>query len=418
MRVSVVGYRALISGLLLILGLAGGAGSAGAAKSGWSTPLPSGVVGDANSSRLGVLVDQGRVWWLVRRGRHAATGGPVRYELQSRALTGGRVLATRLDTSQGVTAEFPRMSVSSFSLRVGQLVLLASYTQFSEPGDGGGHTSAPYNTISRYDLHSGSFLGIQSYFYAADQRVLIGFPAVLQSSRPGERTSTLLDPTSGVPFAATPSPVASGIAGDTVLSFDSSGYESGTGWVRGRSTLRVQNLISGQERYRLSGQQVTRKAGTTGAAVTWAHVDALRDGSLRVELALKDSPRRGLRPTWVDASGRVRSLPWRIPNAISVSTTSMGGRVLVRFVRQVGRGMKIRSCVGWWLSDPAGKRGRSVALREASGRERRALVSWDRRYAVFVTEPPDNQPGIEGIRVDRGFHQLRLTSRARPTCKL
>lgn len=245
----------------------------------------------------------------------------------------------------------------------------------------------------------------------------LGTPAAWGSTSFDPADRSVFDPFSGRRFGAQVAGPDTYVMGDAIASFEGTGGGLAERWIRGNGYLRVNNLVSGTERYRVTGSRVARAAGSSATAMETASAKLLSDGSLQLMLLEKHVSRRGLRPTWIDRHGRVRTLPWRIPRAVSLTTAAFGGRILVRFARYVGAGTKARSCDGWWLSDAAGERGGRIALRDPAGRDRQDLGSWDRRYAVFRTERT-TPPKSEGIRVDAGLHQLALTRHARPTCRL
>lgn len=405
--------RAPLVALVVASALVPATTSASAERS-WSAPLP--------ASTAGAMVDAGRIWWVVES---EASGSPRKFaekraEVHSRALAGGTVRRTPLAVHDLVppSPEFVRPLWFTLNIDSGVLVGTIVWSTAYEAGSGAGGATSPQRVLAQFDLETGRLLRTDATDRASDRGMLRGSPALLGPINANAGDLSLVGAIDGRTYGARAVGNQTIVAERWLATFEGTPFFTADAWANDAGWLRVSDLVSGTERYRVRARQIRRRAGAARAGREATTVALQPDGGLQTTVRQTDA-RRGLRPTWVDRNGRVRSLPWTIPSAVEVLVSSLGGRVIVQFRREAGTKARPTACEGHWIFNRSGTRGRQLAPRDRATLDWATPLYWDRRFTVFQTMRWDGRrPERHGIHVEKGLASYPLPKAGRPSCKL
>lgn len=383
-----------VSTLVLALAVA-------APSSAWQTELPSG----ASVPPDGMTVADGHVWWLEVAGTAAHRADRPQVGLASRGLGGGPTRRWSVPFGP-YTSAAETFQTRGLDVRAGRAYVTGA-TCVTDPER---RTCPGMGTTVVVDARSGEVVGSRDPGLQFQHGT--GLLRDPEAERAG-RAMALREPEDGRPIVTVPRNTLRTDARHAVVRTGTSRLND-AGWSR----LRVVDLRSGRTRYRISAAAIKRAAfpdvrdrlidpgGEEFSPWRVAVEGVLPNGSLWLSVGRFRG--RGIRPVWVDARGRIRSLRSRLKRADSTESVAARGRVLVR-----ASSRSRRACDRVWVGDLRGLRGRRVAVPDATPA---SPARWDGRRIVWTPATRTGPSRPEVVSVTNGLDRARLTHAKRPRC--
>lgn len=370
-----------------------------------------------------VAVSDGRVWVASVKGRRGtlATGGGV-LEVVSRRLSGGDEWRWQQPVpSVDGSASLNHVQIMAFAQSGGRVYV--EVLRCGPPADDVAHGAPPAACegagprVVTYDARTGALLestrpdGATGLLPGSGGASYLFTHTAASDGRPG---AVLQDPMTA---AALPRPLDGRLGTATATPLAGPFYGSYLDTNK-RDAFAVVDARSGRTDHTVHLASLYRRAGMPRLSPLAEVVPRLQpDGSVAtiVRPDLPDDPpfRRGLYPAFVDRDGRAVRVGHKLDDALMVSASPAGSRVIVSADGGTARrgGRTLRRCSGVWLTTPTGARGAEISGHGAL-RVSGAPIYWDGETGVWERQITPTRYRT----VVRRVAGIPLRAAARPSC--